>query len=227
MKKVAIYARVSTADQNTESQLMELRAFAQRREFEVYKEYVDQVTGAVSKRKDRADQYRALLADAVQKRFDVVLVWKFDRFARSVKALVEALELFDSLRIDFISATQNIDTTTAMGRMFFQIIGSFAEFEREMIVERVKAGISNARAKGVKLGRPKSSTGIQELRILDLHKQGLSITQIARMVNRSRAGVWLVIQRIGTGVVKNDVLASPAMDAAIEGERVRQGGIAE
>jgi DNA invertase Pin-like site-specific DNA recombinase len=197
MKKVAIYARVSTSDQSADSQITSLIDYSQRRNFEVFNQYVDQVTGVVSKRKTgQAPSYQRLMADAKQKRFDVVLVWKFDRFARSLQSLMEALELFRALGIDFISATQDIDTTTPMGRFFFQTVGAFAEFEREMIVERVKAGLDNARRKGVRLGRPKSSPPAEEMRIMELHGEGLSDTEIAKMMGRSRAGVWLVIQRL-------------------------------
>jgi DNA invertase Pin-like site-specific DNA recombinase len=216
MKKVAIYARVSTSDQSADSQITSLIDYSQRRNFEVFNQYVDQVTGVVSKRKaGQAPSYQRLMADAKQKRFDVVLVWKFDRFARSLQSLMEALELFRALGIDFISATQDIDTTTPMGRFFFQTVGAFAEFEREMIVERVRAGLDNARRKGVRLGRPKSSPPIEELKIMDLHKQGLSDTEIAKMMGRSRAGVWLVIQRLNN-------LASSKAGASIGGAIVRQ-----
>jgi DNA invertase Pin-like site-specific DNA recombinase len=197
MKKVAIYARVSTSDQSADSQITSLIDYSQRRNFEVFNQYVDQVTGVVSKRKaGQAPAYQRLMADAKQKRFDVVLVWKFDRFARSLQSLMEALELFRALDIDFISATQDIDTTTPMGRFFFQTVGAFAEFEREMIVERVRAGLDNARRKGVRLGRPKSSPPAEETRIMELHGEGKSDTEIAKMMGRSRAGVWLVIQRL-------------------------------
>jgi DNA invertase Pin-like site-specific DNA recombinase len=147
---VAIYARVSTNEQNPEAQLLALREYAARRGFSVYKEYVDHVSGDVERRrakrqKDRA--YRELMEAAGRRSFDCVLVWKYDRFARSLSILVGALQQFSTLGIDFISYTQNIDTTTAMGRLFYHVIGSFAEFEREMIVERVRAGLANARAK--------------------------------------------------------------------------------
>jgi len=102
----------------------------------------------------RAPEFEALMADARRRRFDCVLVWKYDRFARPLGALIAALQEFRDLGVDFISHTQAIDTTTPMGRLFFHVIGSFAEFERDVIVERVKAGLANARAKGKRLGRP-------------------------------------------------------------------------
>ncbi len=127
--RVAIYARVSTGEQNPELQLRELRDYAERRGFTVHREYMDQASGDVRRR-----------------RFDCVLVWKYDRFARSLGALITALQEFRDLGVDFISHTQAIDTTTPMGRLFFHVIGSFAEFERDVIVERVRAGLANARS---------------------------------------------------------------------------------
>lgn len=144
---VAIYARVSTSDQNPELQLVELREFAKRRKFQIIHEYVDQVSGNLGIRR-RAPAYDSLLKDAYRRRFDCVLVWKFDRFARSLPGLLGALKNFDALGINFISATQQIDTTTPMGRLFFSIVGSFAEFERELIIERTRAGVVGSFAQG-------------------------------------------------------------------------------
>lgn len=193
---VAIYARVSTGEQNPEAQLLALREYASRRGFSIYKEYVDHVSGDVERRRakrqnDRA--YRELMEDASRRSFDCVLVWKYDRFARSLSILVAALQQFSTLGIDFISYTQNIDTTTAMGRLFYHVIGSFSEFERELIVERVRAGLANARAKGKSLGRPKDRNA--ELRILALRKQGFSLREIAQREERSASGVLQILRR--------------------------------
>lgn len=133
------------------------------------------------------------MEDASRRSFDCVLVWKYDRFARSLSILVAALQQFSTLGIDFISYTQNIDTTTAMGRLFCHVIGSFSGFEREMIVERVRAGLANARAKGKSLGRPKDQN--TELRILALRKQGLSLREIALREERSASGVLQILRR--------------------------------
>jgi DNA invertase Pin-like site-specific DNA recombinase len=158
--RVAIYARVSMSDQNPEAQLRELREYVEHRGFVVFREYVDRVSGDIRRRK-RAPEFEAMMADARRRRFDCVLVWKYDRFARSLGALIVALQEFRDLGIDFISYTQAIDTTTPMGRLFFHVIGSFAEFERDVIVERVKAGLANARAKGKRLGRPVRDPGVE------------------------------------------------------------------
>lgn len=128
-----------------------MREYAERRGFEIYREYIDHVSGDAEHRRVKRQNnhaYRELMEDAGRRKFDCVLVWKYDRFARSLSILVTALQQFSVLGIDFISHTQNIDTTTAMGRLFYHVIGSFAEFEPKMIVERVKAGLANTRAKG-------------------------------------------------------------------------------
>jgi DNA invertase Pin-like site-specific DNA recombinase len=196
---VAIYARVSTNEQNPEAQLLVLREFSARRGFSIYKEYVDRVSGDVNRRRAKRQNdhaYRELMDDAGRRSFDCVLVWKCDRFARSLSILVAALQQFSALGIDFISYTQNIDTTTSMGRLFYHVIGSFAEFEREMIVERVRAGLANARAKGKSLGRPKDRSA--ELRIIELRKQGLSLREIAQHEERSASGVLQILRRVVT-----------------------------
>jgi DNA invertase Pin-like site-specific DNA recombinase len=197
MKTAAIYARVSTSDQSAESQLSSLRDYASRRGFFVYREYTDHVTGVISKRKEgKGTEYQALMHDAKQKRFDVVLVWKFDRFARSLKALIEGLQLFQELGIDFVSVTQDIDTTVSMGRFFFQIVGAFAEFEREMIVERVRSGLDNARKKGVKLGRPRAHPPYVEQVVLERFKAGDSYREIGKAVGMSRNSAYAIVQRL-------------------------------
>jgi DNA invertase Pin-like site-specific DNA recombinase len=193
--RVAIYARVSTGEQSPELQLRELRDYAGRRGFAVHREYVDQASGDV-RRRQRAPEFDALMADARRRRFDCVLVWKYDRFARSLGALIAALQEFRDLGVDFISHTQAIDTTTPMGRLFFHVIGSFAEFEREVIVERVRAGLANARAKGKRLGRPVRDPGAQA-RVVALKGEGLSLRQIAARERLSASGVRKMLKQAG------------------------------
>ena len=198
MIRVALYARVSMDEQNPEAQIAALRKEVERRGFTIYKEHVDHVTGNVDRRRrersKKAVAYQQLMVDAHARKFDVVMVWKFDRFARSLTALIEALETFKLLGIDFISATQQIDTTTPIGKLFFHMVGAFAEFEREMIVERINSGLDNARAKGIRLGRPRFPG---EEKCVEQHKQGQSISAIARSTNRSRAGVRKILLRSG------------------------------
>src|SRR3954468_7240945 len=199
--RVAIYARVSTGEQNPEPQLRELRDYAERRGFIVHREYVDQASGDGRRRSRRAPAFDELMADARRRRFDCVLVWKYDRFARSLGALVAALQEFHDLGVDFISHTQAIDTTTPMGRLFFHVIGSFAEFERDVIVERVRAGLANARAKGKRLGRPIQDPAA-EARVLALKRnEGLSLRQIAAREGLSPSGVRKMLLRAEAGRV--------------------------
>lgn len=210
--RAAIYARVSTAEQNPEAQLQELRAYVEKRGFVLHKEYVDYVSGDFAKRKKKRKQrdqaYQDLMSDASKRLIDCVIVWKYDRFARSLSVLVTALEQFNKLGIDFISYTQDMDTTTAMGRLFYNVIGSFAEFEREMIVERVNAGLANARAKGVRLGRPeKDPTAAQ--RIATLREEGWSLRRIAKREELSAAGVLKILRR-------NEEQQSSGADVAAE-----------
>ena len=152
MKRAAIYARVSTVDrgQDPETQLRQLREFAERRSFALVCEYVDHASGA----KNDRPQFRAMFEDARRRKFDVLLVWRYDRFARSMRELVNALEEFNSLGVDFISFSEGAYTTTAQGRLLFGIMASLAEFERSLIAERVKAGMQRAKAQGKHTGRP-------------------------------------------------------------------------
>ena len=184
--RVAIYARVSTPDgkgQSPEMQLRELREYCERRGWTVAGEYVDRMTG----RKDRRPALDRLMADAHKRRFDVVIVWKFDRFARSVSHLLRALETFKALRIDFVSYSEQMDTSTPAGKMVFTVLGAVAELERSLIVERVRAGLRNARAKGKHLGRPRAN--IDSNRLAALRREGKSLKQIAAEVGCSAAYV--------------------------------------
>lgn len=151
--RAALYARVSTVDkkQDPEVQLGELREYAARRGFEVVVEFVDFASG----QKNGRPEYQRMFEAARKRRFDVLLVWRYDRFARSMRELVNALEEFRSLGIDFISYRENADTTTAQGKLIFGIMASLAEFERALIAERVRAGMARAKAQGKHVGRPR------------------------------------------------------------------------
>src|SRR5215471_6756375 len=172
-RTVALYARVSTLDQDCNLQLADLRRYAEQR-FARHYEYVDVgVSGAQRKR----PQLDALMTAARQRVFDVVLVWKFDRFARSLKHLVDSLEEFRALGIDFISFTEGVDTTTPSGELLFHIMGAVAQFERDLIAERVRAGIAHARAMGKRIGRPRAPINTAEVR--RLRSEGASLRSIA------------------------------------------------
>lgn len=150
-KRVAIYTRVSTTDQHPGMQERELVEYVRRRNWTVFKKYCDKGISGTVERRPALD---ALLADCRRQKIDVVVVWKFDRFARSLKQLLNALELFRTLGIAFVSCTEAIDSSLPHGEMLFQIIGAIAQWERALIVERVKAGLQHARSQGKVLGRP-------------------------------------------------------------------------
>jgi len=177
ISRAAIYARVSTSNngQSPEMQLRELREFCERRGWSIAEEYVD--VGISGSKEDRVELNR-LMADAHRRRFDVVVVWKFDRFARSVSHLLRALETFKALGIDFVSLSEQVDTSTPTGKMVFTVLGAVAELERSLIAERVRAGIRNARAKGRRLGRPR--VVVDSARIATLRAQGHSWNTIRR-----------------------------------------------
>src|SRR5271163_4808866 len=151
--RTAIYARVSTANngQDPKMQTRELREYIQRRGWKFAGEYVDE---GISGTKDSRPELNRLMADAHRRRFDAIVVWRFDRFARSVSHLLRALETFKALGIEFVSLSEQVDTSTPTGKMVFTVLGAVAELERSLIAERVKAGLRNARAKGKRLGRP-------------------------------------------------------------------------
>jgi len=169
--RTAIYARVSTNGhgQDPEMQLRELREYCQRRGWSVSGEYVD---NGISGTKEKRPELDRLMAEAHRRRFDVVAVWKFDRFARSVSHLLRALETFNALGVGFVSLSESLDTSTPAGKMVFTVLGAVAELERSLIAERVRAGLRNARAKGKKLGRPKVI--VDASRIADLRAAGAS-----------------------------------------------------
>src|SRR5579871_372410 len=174
--RAAIYGRVSTTNhgQDVNMQTRELDEFIAARGWKLVDSYLDL---GISGTKDKRPQLDRLMADAHKRRFDVVVVWKFDRFARSVSHLLRALETFNALGIAFVSLSEQMDTTTPTGKMVFTVLGAVAELERSLIVERVRAGLRNARAKGKKLGRPR--TAVDAATISRLHAQGRSIREIA------------------------------------------------
>lgn len=174
MKSCAVYARVSTLDQHAGMQLEDLRRFAAKR-FEETTEYVDQGVSGVQRRRPALDR---LMADAHGRRFDAVLVWKFDRFARSLKHLIDALEEFRSLGIDFISLTEGVDTTTPSGQLLFHVVGAVAQFERDLIRERVRSGLAHARTLGKHIGRPKALVDAEA--VVRMRTEGKSLRAIAR-----------------------------------------------
>lgn len=180
--RTALYARVSTSDkgQDPEVQLRELREYCERRGWIIVGEYVDTCTGA----KDRRPAPDRLMQDAKRRRIDAVLVWKLDRFGRSLRHLLNSLAEFDALGISFASYTNAIDTATPAGKLMFSMLGAFAEFERDLIRERVKAGIAYRRAKGLRVDRKPIS--MDPSRLQALRAQGQTIRGIADALGCSR-----------------------------------------
>jgi DNA invertase Pin-like site-specific DNA recombinase len=172
--RIAIYARVSTKDQNCDLQLRDLRAYCAARGFSLLREYVDV---GESGAKDSRPQLNELMAAARKRLFDAVVVWRFDRFARSTKHLLLALEEFRSLGIQFISYQENIDTSSPLGQALFTIVSAVAQLERDLIRDRVSAGVRHAQACGKQLGRPRRIVNDAEVR--RLRSEGATLRQIA------------------------------------------------
>jgi DNA invertase Pin-like site-specific DNA recombinase len=199
--RVALYARVSThAGQNPEMQLTELRGYCQRRGWEIAGEYVDV---GVSGARERRPELDRMLADCRKRLVDAVVVYRYDRFARSLRQLVNALCEFDALRIQFVSLHEGVDTSTPNGRLVFGIFASIAEFERELIRERVRSGLAVARARGKRLGRPRSR--IDAEKVAELREQGHSWREVA-----ARLGVGIgTVHRAAQGRLRDHLLAAP------------------
>lgn len=175
-KTVAIYARVSSGHQKADLQIRELRSFVKRSGWKLYKEFVDE---GFSGKDTKRPEYARMMEDARRRRFNVLLVWKLDRLSRSTKDLLNTVEELDALGVDFISYENQIDTTTPSGKLFFTIIAAFAQFEREIIRERVIAGLENARRQGKVLGRPRLDNSIID-KAKFLRKKGLSFRRIGK-----------------------------------------------
>ena len=190
MKRAAIYARVSTKNngQNPETQLVALREYVQHRGWELTAEYVDH---GISGSKDSRPQLDRLMRDSRARKLDVVIVARFDRFARSTRHLILALEEFQSLGVDFISLNESIDTSTAMGKMVFTVLGAVAELERNIIRERVTAGLRRARKEGKTLGRPRVI--VDRDRVRQLHGEGNSVRIIAAELGLTKSTVHSIV----------------------------------
>jgi DNA invertase Pin-like site-specific DNA recombinase len=192
--RTAIYARVSTIGQgqSPEMQIRELREYCERRGWQIAGEYVDiGISGA----KDSRPELNRLIVDAHRRRFDALVVWKFDRFARSVSHLLRALETFNSLGVAFVSLSEQIDTSTPTGKMIFTVLGAVAELERSLIAERVRAGLRNAKAKGTRLGRPRIS--VDASRVARLRSEGRTVREIAVTLGVSRSLVHKTLANRG------------------------------
>ena len=189
MKRAALYMRVSTVDQHPETQLHDLRALAAQRGFQIVEEYTDKISGAKAKRPG-LDQ---MMKDARRGRFDVVLVWAFDRLARSVKHLIEVLDELNNLNIEFVSFRENIDTGGPLGRAVIVIIDAIAELERNLIIERVRAGMRRARLEGRRIGR--APLDVDRQAVQRDRASGMSLSQVAQAHRISKASVCRVLKQ--------------------------------
>jgi DNA invertase Pin-like site-specific DNA recombinase len=183
MKRVVIYTRVSSVDQNHATQLCDLRPLATARGYEIVGEYTDTISGTKAKRPG-LDQ---LMSDARRGRFDGVLLWSFDRMARSVKHFLEVLDELNHLNIALVSFRENIDTGGPLGRAMIVIVAAISELERSLIVERVKSGMRRARLEGRTIGRARLD--VNRKQVVEDRRTGMSLTQVARRHSISRASV--------------------------------------
>ncbi len=181
--KAAIYIRVSNGNQSPEMQLQELHQYAARRGWEIV-EYTDRGHSGARESRPALDR---LMADARKRLVDAVVVYRYDRFARSLRQLVNALEEFRALGIDFVSLREGVDTSTPNGRLVFGIFASIAEFERELIRDRVRSGLAAAKARGTKLGRPQRR--VDHSKILRLQAAGHSVNAISKALKISRGTI--------------------------------------
>ncbi len=200
-KRVAIYVRVSTKDQSVDMQLNDLERYTRERGFKMFKIYKD---NGVSGTKETRAGLTQLMEDARKRKFDIVLVWRFDRFARSTKHLVNALHEFRNLGIDFISYQENIDTSSPLGEAIFTIISAMSKLERDIIAERVRGGLRKARANGKRLGRPKTEIDIDK--VVEYKEQGKSIREIAKEMGLSRGKVERTLKQSVTKTLETCTL---------------------
>jgi DNA invertase Pin-like site-specific DNA recombinase len=192
MKRIALYARVSTDKQTCENQLQELRTIAERMNYTIVAEFVDNGISGMKTRQNRP-ALDHLMKSATQRRFDMVMCWSIDRLGRSLQNLVEILNELQALKIDLFFLQQGMDTSTPSGRMIFSVFGAIGEFERNLIRERVIAGQKRAIANGVKMGRPsKMNDGLRSA-IQLLREKGMGIKQIARELKVGIGTVYSVI----------------------------------
>jgi DNA invertase Pin-like site-specific DNA recombinase len=192
-KQVAIYARVSTDKQAADMQLSELRSYVKRSKWGIYKEFIDHgYSGSTTNR----PAFAGMMVAAQKKEFDILLVWKLDRLSRSLKDLITTLDELRAFGIDFISYDNQMDTSTPSGKLLFSLIGAMAEFEQEIIRERVKAGLENARRKGKTLGRPRKPGQLRQ-KAIDLHKGGVSNRKIGKKLGIAESTVrnWLKLEK--------------------------------
>jgi DNA invertase Pin-like site-specific DNA recombinase len=209
MKRAVLYTRISTGDQNSETQALDLRRLAEQRGFEIVHEYTDRISGAKAKR-PALDQ---MMAAAHRREFDTVLVWAADRLARSVRHFLEVLDTLNHLGIEFVSFRENLDTGGPLGRAVIVIVSAVAELERNLIIERVRAGLRRARLEGRQLGR--RPIDIDRVGLLRDRARGLSLAQLAKTYKISRTSVARVLKHSVGVVPKTPVPFESALSTPI------------
>lgn len=222
-KRIGLYVRVSTSDQRCDLQIRELREYVSKRPgWAIIKIYEDKASGANPNRR----MLNELMSDCRRRRVDVVLVWKLDRLFRSLKGIVTTLHEWSEVGVEFCSATDQLDMTTAQGRLMLHLVSAFAEFERELIRARCIAGLEAARARGVRLGRPSNLTPTIEAEILRLRAEGVSFRAIERQLGKvvSKATVERVCKgtlRVGTIPLSDGYTPSVSIQGLTTGESGR------
>jgi len=191
--KVAIYARCSTSEQFPENQVRVLRDLADKNDASVVAEFIDHGVSGVKSEREALSQ---MLAAARSKKFTVLYVLSIDRLSRSVKNLIETVETLNSLGVTIVFARESIDTTTAMGQFFLTVLGSLAQFEREIMRERINAGIARAKSEGKKFGRPSKLTHTVRSTITKLHQQGIGAREISKLCSLGVGTVYKVINEL-------------------------------
>ena len=190
MKNVGIYSRVSTMPQSSAQQTELLKNYCEKQGYSIFDEYVDEGESAL---KQNRPEYQRLLEDARKRKIDVILVYKLDRFSRSLKELVNTIDTLKDYGVNFISYSEkDFDTTTATGQLMFHIVSAFAQFERDMISERTKLKLNHLKSQGIKLGRPQKAC---INRVFELRTQGLSLSQIGREIGCDRSTVSKLLKK--------------------------------
>lgn len=201
---MAVYLRVSTQDQSTDMQRDELLQFVENRRWTVFQVYCDKATGTNGNRAD----LKQLMQDARLRRFDVVCVWKLDRFFRSLKDLLVTISEFQALGIEFVALRDQIDLTTPVGRLTLQVLGCLGEFEASLIKARVVAGLAQAKKRGVRLGRPQV---VDVSRVQKLKEEGNSLSQIAKILNVSKTAVHNTLKKSKLQIVEKTEAEVPLL----------------
>ncbi len=204
--RVALYARVSTSDkgQDPALQLTPLTEYCNQRGWQIAQQYVDIGVSGIKSKRPELDR---LLDDARKRKIDVICVWKLDRFGRSIQHLINTLEELQGLGVSFVSYMESLDFTSATGKLMFNILASFSQFERDIIAERVRAGMANAKRKGVKIGR-RATSAVSLAKIIEAHEtEKLSVRQIVEKVRIPRATVHRTLKQFKSGQLTRDGIA--------------------